>query len=536
MRKSALDLQRIRGLGVLAAAFLLASPALADPVDAVPQVHISTGGLAGVRDRGAEAFLGIPYAAPPIGPLRWAPPKPAANWTGMLHADHFGPSCPQMLNPAQGRPPWTPEYLIPGPIDEDCLTLNVWRPAARGGKAVPARPVLLWLHGGAFLEGSGSVPVYNGATFARRGVIVVTINYRLGILGFLAHPQLSAEQGGQSGNYALYDIIAALHWVNANIAAFGGDPAQVTIAGQSAGGGAVNALIASPLAKGLFARAIIESAPVQNWDGRQAADLATSESRGGDFAAGIGAPDLAALRALPADRLVADYAAWVHAHGGLGMATHTALLPNDPLYAQGVTGTFNDTPVMAGIVREERSGMDDHYGTWSAQELAAQRDRQFAPFKDRAAALFPLPDAASGKRMWTEITRLSLYIWAHRRAAASRQPIYTYLFSHPEPGPTQARYGTFHSSEIPYVFGNLDAPRPFGAADRAVSRAVQGRWIAFVEGHAPTAPGQPVWPAWFAAQPRIMVLGDREAAEPVASPAARKLVNAIVAGNAQGSR
>lgn len=533
MRKSALVLEHIRGLVAIGAALLLASPALAGSGHAVPQVHISTGGLAGVRDRGVDTFLGIPYAAPPIGPMRWAPPKPAADWKDVRQADHFGPSCPQVLNPAQGRPPWTPEYLIPGPISEDCLTLNVWRPAARPGKAVRARPVLFWIHGGAFVEGSGSVPVYNGAALARRGVILVTINYRLGILGFLAHPELSAEQGGESGNYAMLDVLAALHWVKANIAAFGGDPQRVTIAGQSAGGGAVNALIASPLAKGLFSRAIVESALVQSWGGRQAADLAASESRGSDFAASIGAPDLAALRALPADRLVANYAAWAHANGGLGMATHTALLPRDAFHAQGIAGAFNDTPVMAGFVREERSGMDDHYGAWSAEELAAQRDRQFAPFKDRAAALFPVSDAASGKRLWTDITRLSLYVWAHRRAAASRQPIYAYLFSHPEPGPTQARYGTFHSSEIPYVFGNLDAPRPFGAADRAVSRAVQSRWIRFVEGHSPTAPGQPVWSD---TQPQIMLLGDREQAEPVAPKAARELINAIVAGNEQAVR
>ena len=164
---------------------------------------------------------------------------------------------------------------------EDCLTLNLWRPPHhRAGGRLRRLPVLFWIHGGAFVEGAGSVPVYNGAAFARRGVIVVSINYRLGVLGFLAHPQLSTEQGGESGNYALHDMIAALRWVRDNIAAFGGDPARVTIAGQSAGGGAVNALIASPLAKGLFSRAIIESAFMQSWGGAQTPDLAAAESKG----------------------------------------------------------------------------------------------------------------------------------------------------------------------------------------------------------------------------------------------------------------
>jgi para-nitrobenzyl esterase len=220
----------------------------------------TTGGLvapAPSENASLREFRGIPYAAPPVGELRWREPQPAATWTGVWTADRFAPACIQRLT--RSRPPWTEEFMHQGEANEDCLYLNVWT-AARSPEE--HRPVLVFLHGGGFNEGSGSVPIYDGGALARRGLVVVTLNYRLGALGFLAHPELTAESPHHaSGDYGLLDQIAALRWVRENIAAFGGDPERVALAGQSAGAMSVYLLTASPLAAGLFQRAIVESGP-----------------------------------------------------------------------------------------------------------------------------------------------------------------------------------------------------------------------------------------------------------------------------------
>jgi len=261
-------------------------------------IQISQGTLRGVAGDGVRAFLGIPYAAAPVGELRWRPPLPAAGWNGVRDASNPGASCMQTLTPA-GRKPWTHEYLVQDAVSEDCLFLNLWTPLAN--KVEAAYPVLVWIHGGAFVEGSASVPIYNGAALAKHGIIVVGINYRLGAFGFLAHPELSVEGGGSSGNYALHDMLAALHWVRENIAAFGGDSAQVTIAGQSAGASAVHHLLAAPQARGLFARAIAQSGSGR---GRAPIVLKDAEHMGLAFSRKAGAASLAELRALPASALL----------------------------------------------------------------------------------------------------------------------------------------------------------------------------------------------------------------------------------------
>ncbi len=221
-------------------------------------VKTDAGSLSGVSGAGGvTAYLGIPYAAPPVGDLRWRPPQPAVHWTGVRKADHFGASC--MQNEAGSRLPWTEEFMTQGPISEDCLFLNVWTPASN---ATARLPVMVWIYGGGFTEGSSSVAVYNGATLARKGVLIVSLNYRVGPIGFLTYPELSQESAHHvSGNYGLLDEIAALQWVHANIAGFGGDPAKVTIFGQSAGALSVADLMQSSLSAGLFARAIAESGP-----------------------------------------------------------------------------------------------------------------------------------------------------------------------------------------------------------------------------------------------------------------------------------
>ena len=254
-------------------------------------VTVDGGQISGTSEDGVRAFKGIPFAAPPVGALRWKAPQPVVPWTGVRAADTFGAEC--MQTPYPTGSPYASE---PRPISEDCLYLNVWTTAKPGDK----RPVLFWIHGGAWTRGSGSTPTYDGAALARRGVIVVTTNYRLGVLGFLAHPELTAESDHHaSGNYAILDHVAALKWVQKNIAAFGGDPAKVTIFGESAGSWSVNVTQATPLAKGLFRAAIGES-------GGQFARVATleqAERAGAALGKSLGADSLAALRALPAEKL-----------------------------------------------------------------------------------------------------------------------------------------------------------------------------------------------------------------------------------------
>src|SRR5262249_16806396 len=261
-------------------------------------VRVESGLLEGASSSvpGVRVFKGIPYAAPPIGDLRWRLPKPPAKWEGVRKADKFSDSCVQNL--ARSHNPWTAEFMAQNQASEDCLCLNVWTAAEVAGER---QPVFVWIHGGAFTEGSGEVSVYDGAELAKKGLVVVTINYRLGVFGFLTHPELSKESGrNSSGNYGLLDVVAALQWAQKNIAAFGGDPQRVTVAGQSAGASAVHALTASPLAKGLFHRAIAESG---SGVGRRMRSLSETENEGVKFAESKGANSIRELRAMSAKDL-----------------------------------------------------------------------------------------------------------------------------------------------------------------------------------------------------------------------------------------
>src|SRR5262245_21629288 len=265
---------------------------------AMDAIRTDSGTVVGTLKSGVNVFLGVPFAAPPVGGLRWRPPQAASYRNSDWKADQYGTSC--MQNQVGSRLPWTEEFMTQGPIGEDCLYLNVWTTAKNAGAK---HPVMFWIYGGGFTEGSAAVAVYDGAELAKKGVIVVSANYRVGPLGFLAHPELSREsERGVSGNYGLLDQIAALRWVQKNIAAFGGDPAQVTIFGQSAGAISVADLMRSPLAKGLFARAIAQSGPGlfgANALGGGAA-MRDREAAGVKFAQALGAKSLEELRALPA--------------------------------------------------------------------------------------------------------------------------------------------------------------------------------------------------------------------------------------------
>jgi para-nitrobenzyl esterase len=453
---------------------LAARPAMASPSPAV--VRTETGDVRGREHSGARAFLGIPYAAAPAGKRRWLAPGPVRPWAGVRDATRFGPSCWQAVSPA-GFGPWSHEYVVQGQVSEDCLTLNIWTPAhARGA------PVLFWIHGGGFNSGSGSIPIYDGAALARRGIIVVTINYRVNVFGFLADPELGAAPGNAAtANFGLLDMLAALRWTGRNIARFGGDPSQVTIAGQSAGAAAVHDLIASPLSRGLFVRAIAQSGlPV----GRPMTEVAAARQESLAFASEHGARSLASLRRLPAETLQPSK--------GANAVRFTPVvdgyvLPQAPVAAM-ASGRSADVPVLAGFNADEGS----------------------------SSATYPMRSPEPERDRW----RANLATWAAMRARSGRGPTYAYYFSHVSPGPQSTRWGAFHSSEIPYVFGTFAAApeRGYSTADQRLSETMSTYWINFVRSGDPNGPGLTQWPAYTAGAPSVMTFGTSVGARPMATP------------------
>lgn len=480
--------------------------ALASPLSAqsLKTARVAQGVLeAGPAEKGVTAFKGVPFAAPPVGDLRWRAPTAAAAWRGVRKADRFGASCMQPTSGGKGFGPWTPEYVVQDAVSEDCLYLNVWTPARTTGDKLP---VLVWIHGGGFSSGSGSVPIYDGAAFAARGVVMVTINYRVGVFGFLAHPALTAE-AGSSGNYGLMDQAAALAWIKANIAAFGGDPARVTIAGQSAGAASVHELIAAPSAKGLFARAIAQSGSGM---GLGATPRTSAEADAARFAGQAGARSLAELRAMSPQALLA-----VRGESGVPGLRFAPIIdgvfipgdPNDPARAA------SNVPMLTGLTADEASGMDPSFGRVGAAALKSQLSGVFGGLGERAAGLYPAADdtqaGLAGRRWARERGLASTVLWAGERQRAGGAPTFVYQFTHVEPGPDAARYGSFHSSEIPYVYQTLDKSpdRPFTQADHALSDQMAAYWANFVRGGDPNGPGLPDWPRFDAADGRILEIG-----------------------------
>jgi para-nitrobenzyl esterase len=519
------------GLAALVAAALSHAPVLAQ--GARPVVATVQGQVSGVRQAGAEAFLGIPFARPPVGALRWREPMKLEPWRGVRDGSKFGANCYQA--PAQRFGPYTPEFMIDAsPVSEDCLYLNVWRPAG-GGKDLP---VLVWIHGGGFGGGSGSIPIYDGARLAAKGAVVVTINYRVGAFGFLAHPALSAESPlGTSGNYGLLDMIAALQWVRDNAARFGGDPVRVTVAGQSAGAMAINGLMLSPFAKGLFARAVAESGTAA---GSVVIGRADAEREGQALATKLGASTAADLRRLPAQAVLDASGAGPPVAGApprprLGPVVDGKVLPadpNDPTRPLSV-----NAPFLTGYNRDEGRGVTlGQASTPAAFEQAVRAG--FGPFADRVLALYPhATDAeatASAALLPRDMVTTTLAAWAQARARVSGQRLYVYLFEHPYPGPEAAQFGTFHTAEVPYLFGVLDQQgRPFTDDDRRISDRVQAYWLKFMRSGDPNGQGLPAWPAARDGALEVMRLGDRFAAEPAAStPERLTLLREVVA--AQG--
>jgi para-nitrobenzyl esterase len=479
---------------------LASLPALAFCIAAAPApsglvIATTQGQVAGTTlATGTRVFRGIPYARPPIGAARWTPPAPAAAWTGTRDATKFGPACFQPKSPA------TSIYADDPPaMSEDCLSLNVWTP-----KAAAKAPVMVWIHGGALVGGYSGSTMYDGANIAAKGVVVVSINYRLGILGFLAHPGLSAESPhGVSGNYGLLDQIAALKWVKANIAAFGGDPANVTIFGESAGGLSVMDLLASPLARGLYGKAIAESAYMINTPALKATSHGTpsGEAIGTMVAAAFKAPDVAALRAIPAETL----ATTAPRLGYAPLPTVDGWVLDKQLVDTFDAGEQAHVPLLAGFNSGEIRTLRMLAPPIPADAATYEKTIR-AHYGDLADAFLKLYPATRLEDSVLAATRDGIYGWTAQRLVdkqtAAGQPAFLYYFDHSYPEADARNIPAFHASELAYVFGSVRtrtmmtanwAKPPSDARETGLSDAIISYWTSFAATGVPAAPGQARW-------------------------------------------
>jgi para-nitrobenzyl esterase len=459
-----------------------------------PVVDSPAGQVEGKSEGTLLVFKGIPYAEPPVGPARWKPPAQMPRWQGVRQATAFGPAC---FQPTGGtRTVYTSD---PGPMSEDCLTLNIWAPANAHNA-----PVLFWIHGGALLGGSSREALYDGARLAQRGIIVISINYRLGVLGFLAHPELSAEsQSGISGNYGILDQIEALRWVKRNIAAFGGDAANVTIDGQSAGGLSVMYLLASPPARGLFAKAIAQSAYMVSAPELKQARYgsASYEQVGVKLAGDLDAANIAALRAMDARTLVTRAAAARFPPFG---TVDGQVLPRQ-LVEVFDRGEQAPVPIVAGFNAGELRSMTmlaPHAPATPADYTRIIRT-QYREYSEAFLQLYP---ANQMRESILAATRDALYGWTAerlvRRQAAIGQPSYFYIFDHSYAAAEEVGLHAFHAAELPYIFGDFngtppDWPKvPATPEETRFSEAMIGYWTSFVRSGRPQAAGAPDWPAY----------------------------------------
>ncbi len=497
----------MKHIPMLSAALLLCAARLA-----AQTLHIAQGTLAGSTTAGISSFKGVPYAAPPVGDLRWKAPAPAPRWTAVRPAKHFGSACMQTLR--RDTLPWTHEFMVQNGDSEDCLFLNVWTRQPRAGANLP---VLVFLHGGGFSEGAGGIDVYDGTHLAQRGVVVVTINYRLGVFGFLAHPALTGESPTHSsGNYGLLDCLLALRWVQANIRAFGGDPQRVTIWGQSAGAAAVGALLASPTAKGTFRGAIADSG--LGHAGGVTQSLREAEQDGESYARLNGANSLAALRAVPApDLMKAPTPPGVHFRPDVD----GSFLKEQPSVAM-EDGTGSDVPLITGYQSEDARSLSRPEGA-----LAAYSKRIRSTYGDRVSEvlrLYPVVGGDEGVQAASEAmshdrNRVNQWLLATRRATHTHSATYTYYMDQAIPWPQHPEFGAFHTGELPYAFANLDTlDRPWTDKDREVSRTLSGYIVNFTRTGTPDGTGLPHWPRVTSTDKQTMELGQHFRSMPLADP------------------
>lgn len=522
------DRNRLFTLAMLLAATLTAGAFAQD------RVKIANGTLEGTADKssGVRSFKGVPFGEPPVGDLRWKPPQPVKNWPGVRKADKFGPRCMQ-------RPIFGDMNIRSNGMSEDCLYLNVWTPAQSGNEKLP---VLVYFFGGGFQAGDGSEPRYDGESMAKKGMVAVTVNYRLNVFGFFAHPELTKESPQHaSGNYALFDQNAALRWVQQNIAAFGGDPKRVTIAGESAGSIAVSAQMASPLSKNLIAGAIGESGSILG--ALSAVPLADGEQNGVKFADAIGATSLTSLRAMPAEQLLE-----ATAKPGLPRFSPTIdgyFFPKPPveIYAAGEQA---HVPLLAGSNSEE-SGYSGILGreTPTVENYRKALQRLYG---DKADEVFKLYPAATETEVLDAAQELasdrfiaySTWKWVDLATKTGGKPTYYYLYARPRPpmrpemGDAQPGLaggvvrgqqaaanqrpkprGAVHSAEIEYAMGNLDGNKVYAWTpdDYKVSQIMQDYFANFIKTGNPNGKGLPTWPQFSAGQRLVIDVNTRAEAD-----------------------
>lgn len=491
---------------------LLAVLALAPAARAeLGTLSVTGGQISGTVENGVSAYKGIPFAEPPVGELRWVEPQPVLAWEGVRACETVSSICPQVPYPALSLYARPPE-----PNSEDCLYLNVWSAAE---SADEARPVMVWIHGGALTRGSGGRSTYNGEAFAKKGVVLVTINYRVNVFGFLAHRELTEESPNHSsGNYGILDQIAALQWVHDNIAAFGGDPDNVTIFGESAGSWSVNCLQATPLAKGLFHRVIGESGATFRAMARLAepnGDLAAAEQSGIEFATAARARSIEDLRRMSWEKILEVYTA------NQSIRTRPNvdgwMLP-DEIRAIFASGKQNDVPILIGSNADEMTSLT--YPTMIPRTLEALSEwiaETYPGAEDAFARAYPAETDADAARAWLDCARdrtftLGMRTWA-RAQASGTAPAYLYFFNHTAPSPMPEFYRAYHASEIVYVFGNLNTlSLPHEETDAALSALMTSAWVNFATNGNPNGDGLAEWPAYDADSEAYMEFGDETAA------------------------
>jgi para-nitrobenzyl esterase len=500
MNRSRPRFSHILARAIIAALLPLATacarPQAATAPEAGPVVATAQGRVEGERENGLAIFRGIPYAAPPVGARRWRPPQPPTPWEGTREAVAFGPSCVQ---PAV--PPASVYYDPPEATSEDCLTLNIWAP-----DGAEDAPVIVWIHGGSLRIGGSAQPMYDGAALARRGVVLVSINYRLGVLGWLAHPDLTAESPDHaSGNYGLLDQIAALHWVRDNIAAFGGDAGNVTVMGESAGALSVTYLLTSPLAHGLFDKAIAQSPNIRAVPelSRAAFGLPPAETIGSRLAEALDAPDLAALRAMDAQALTDAATQQRFASQGTIDGWSLPRQVVDTLEA----GAQAPTPVLAGFnsgeLRSQRLFLPA-----APESAAVYEDTIRCGYGDLADAFLDLYPASDMAQSTLDTFRDAIYGWAVERLVRTQSDAgvlaYLYIFDHCYEAARARDLCAFHASELPFVFGRTgdetdfppNWPVPHGEREDTLSSAMMDYWVSFAATGSPSSQAGPAWPPY----------------------------------------
>lgn len=491
----------MRAIALTLLAALPINAALAD----INRAQVTGGTVSGVVTDGISIFKGIPFAAPPVGELRWKAPAPVVPWSGVKAADSFASACMQAPN-SQGNT---------APVSEDCLYLNVWTPAKSASEKLP---VIVWIHGGGYVGGSTSIPMYDGTGYAKKGVVLVSLAYRLGPWGFMASPELSRESGHGSGTYGILDLVSGLQWVQKNVGAFGGDAGNVTIFGHSAGSGAVNFLTATPLTKGMFHKVIAMSGasftplvqPGQAGFGMGIPALKTAEETGTAYLAKLGVKNIAEARKVSAEAMQAATG------GGLSFrpVADGHVVSND-MYTLWQQGKFNDTPVLLGHTSDEMGSFGGGGGTVTPAAFEKQIRDQFGAHAPAILAAYPHAtdaEAARASRHVRNETSFSwnMWTWARQQSKHGKGKVYSYYYDHHAP----TAEGAGHGSDVSYHFQTLGGRAAPSKEDVALADMISSYDVNFAKTGDPNGRGLPQWPAFTAQNNQVMVFDAKTSARP----------------------